>query len=105
MGLLEFIEKKTKQADRNSQDACQQLCNKIDFENWTICKVIGRGAYAKVYLVYRRFTPPAAKMNKLLSDNALDNPFAKVRLEDLSQPAQKEQYYAMKVIKKTTVLA
>lgn len=51
MSLLEFVQHKS--GKKTYEEICNQLDTKIDFENWNIMKVIGKGAFAKVYLVRR----------------------------------------------------
>lgn len=51
MSLIEFVQHKS--GNKTFEDICNQLEGKIDFENWNIMKVIGKGAFAKVYLVKR----------------------------------------------------
>lgn len=54
LSLLEFMHKKC--GNQSISDICNQLEGKLDFENWSISKIIGKGAFAKVYLVQRNVT-------------------------------------------------
>jgi serine/threonine protein kinase len=78
MKLVDYLERYQNQTRFSTDLNLLQLQNKIDCDNWTICKLIGCGAFAKVFLV---------RHNKTDKDTG----------------EQTREYYAMKRIKKSNI--